>query len=144
MQSARNVLDGDAERRGAVAIDVEAQLRFVDFEGGTDVDKHFRLLKPGHELAGVAVQGVEVLRLDRQLKRGAESTSERLRNLRNGNRAFDFVDETALQSVRTADDLLHAAFPVLLEVDEGDALVGFARSIHRQRDDRAVQFDFGR
>ena len=149
LQAARNILNRNTQRAGAIAVNVEPQLRFVDLEGGADVDEDglpvvFQLLEFGHEFAGVTIQRVEVLRLNRQLKRRTESARESLRNLRNGDRALDFVDKTALQSARAAHDFLHGAFAVLFEVDESDALIRFARSVHRQRDDGAVQLNLRR
>ena len=149
LQRARNVLHRDAQRGGAVAVDVEPQLRFVDFEGTLQVDEHrfaihLGLLELVHQLTRVTIQRLEVLRLDGQLKRRAETAGKGLGNLRKGEGALDLAQEACLQTARPFDDFLHGAFAVLLEVDEGDALVGLARAGHRQRDDGAEQLDFGR
>jgi hypothetical protein len=64
LEGAGDVLDGDAEGGGTVAIDVETQFRLGDLEGGAGVEEEAGLAEFVEDFAGVAVEGVEVLGLE--------------------------------------------------------------------------------
>src|SRR2546426_11623155 len=109
----RNVFDADAERRGAAAIDADAQLGFVHLE------THIHGLEIVHaanfvgDVLGDAVKHVEILILENQFELGLPETDlDGGRQVRDGDRPLDFREESLLHAARAEHNLLYRPLPL--------------------------------
>ena len=140
LQRARDVLDAHSQGGGAAAIDVETKLGLRHLEAAARVHEVGHRAKLVEQALRIGVELLEILSLNHELERGAESAADRFRDVRHRDGALDVLEKLLPQPTRPVDDLLNAALAVflLLEPDEDDALIRLTWSGHREGGDGAV------
>jgi hypothetical protein len=124
MVDALDLLRRDAQRRGAVAVDLHLHLRILDLEIAGDVGEQRNLGEPPFELRRLAVQRIEIGALQRVLvealaRAGADVDDRDVLHV-----GADAGHDRGL-GLQLAGDLVGAELPLLLrpEPDEHAAVV---------------------